>query len=270
MTAAVPKEIARFCRDCFLLARYAPPGTEGRPEGRAWERAVGALLSRPAFARCQQAGTLGLFGAGSASGVEHELDGVGHGAETGIWVEAKAREALGKSDVALFDLKCRDLYIEAIRHDPPRTAAVRWWPVLVSSEPVSDSVRRLCLAQGILLCEPGRLPLPVILRIASNPEADLHLSETLMQEAVRLFEPCCRALQERLEVEDGGRAIRLSIAGYPTPRDFGDALFAQDELSADVLDYMELEAPGELEARAELVSSLLWPRELTAAGVQAV
>lgn len=265
----LPRVIADFCRDCFLLARYAPPVTEGVSDGKAWERAVENLIWRPTFTRRQRAGTFGLFGMGSASGVEHELDGVGHGPEAGVWVEAKARAALGKGDVALFELKCRDLYVEAIRRDPPSTTAARWWPVLVSSEPVSDSVRRLCLATGILLCEPEKLPLPALLRIAANPEADLHLDEPLLQEAVRLFEPGCRSMQERLAVEDRGRSLRLSIASYPSPRDFGDALFAQDELTADLLDHMELEAPGALESRAICLASRLRTRGLMSGSGQA-
>lgn len=255
MTPPLPDEIVRFCRDCFLLARYATPGENGCPDGRAWEQAVSSLLWRPEFTRRQHAGTLGLFGAGSASGIDHELDGAGHGAATGVWIEAKARAVLGKADVALFDFKCRDLYIAAVRGNPGATAAVRWWPVLVSSEPAPDPVRRLCLAEGIVLCEPTRLPLPVVLRIAANPEADLHLTESLLGEAVRLFEPACRSMQERFVADASGRSLALSVGLYPTPSSLSDALFAQDELTADVLDYMELEAPGALEARADLVAS---------------
>lgn len=246
-----PRELAGFCMDCFLLARYAPPGFAGRPDGRAWERAVSSLLWRPGLPRRQHAGTIGLFGAGSASGAGHEIDGAGHGPHAAIWIEAKARELLDKSDIAVFNLKCWDLYTAAIRHEQALTSRGHWWPVLVSSEPASEAVRRLCMALGITLCDPMRVPLPVLLRAAGHPEADLHLPETMLAEAVRLFAWPCRSIQERWPVSDDGRSLLLSLDSYADATTIGDALYIQDELTPDVLDYFDLDAPGLVDRRAE-------------------
>jgi hypothetical protein len=255
--STIPHEFARFCRDCFLLARVARPGENGQPQGRAWEQEVSSLLWRPGFNRRQHAGTLGLFGRGSASGAGHEIDGAGHGPDSGIWVEAKAGASIGNADVALFRFKCDDLYMANVRLDPTRTAAVRWWPVLVSSTPASDNVRRLCMASGIVLCDPAKLPLPTILRQAANPEADLHFSETLLAEAVRLFEPPCRSIQERWLVSEDGRKLEQAVAELPTAKAIADTIFIQDTLTADILDHMDLESPGSLDRiGAELAERL--------------
>ena len=93
------------------------------------------LLWRPGFTRRQHSGALGLFGHGSHSGAQHEIDGAGEGPETGAWIESKARTTLNKSDVAVFQLKCFDFYRAAASEYPEQTAGASWWPLLVSSEP---------------------------------------------------------------------------------------------------------------------------------------
>ena len=50
------------------------------------------------------------------------------GPDIGAWIESKARATLDKSDVAVFHLKCFDLYREAASEYPEQTAKARWWP----------------------------------------------------------------------------------------------------------------------------------------------
>lgn len=257
MTAAIPVELARFCRDCYLLARAGLPGAGEQPPGRAWEREVSSLLCQPGLPRRQHAGGLGLFGNGAASGASHEFDGAGHGPGCGIWIEAKAGAEISKQDVAVFRLKCDDLFLDSVRFDPRGTAAGRWWPVLASSTPAPELVRRLCLAHGIVLCDPGSLPLPTVLRLAAKPEADLHLSETLLGEAVRLFEPACTSMQERWRLNPTGTSLERAIATLPSPKTIGETMFIQDELSRDILEYMEREHPGALHRRGQALSEML-------------
>lgn len=258
--SGIPGALARLCLDCFLLARYAPPGVEGRPDGRAWEQAVGDLLWRPGLPRRQHAGTIGIFGSSSASGAGHEIDGAGHGAAGGVWIEAKARATVTKADVAVFDLKCADLYKAAARHAPHRTRSAAWWPLFVSSEPVREPVRRLCMSLGIVLCDPVRVPLPTLLRAAANPEADMYLSEILLAEAVRLFESICRPMQARWRISESGDTLALALRSEPTAAALGNALYIQDELTADLLDYFDLEAPGQVARRADQVATGLQRR----------
>lgn len=252
---AIPLPVASLVQDAFLLARYAGP--QGfRPDGRAWERAASGLLVRPGLARRQHAGTLGLFGRGSASGAHHELDGAGHGDHAAVWLECKARESLHKADVAVFALKCLDLYRQAAREHPKATASASWWPILVSSQPTNDSVRRSCIAMGVVLCEPEWMLLPMLMRIASKPTADMWIDETSLSEFVRLAEPLVAPLQTRFRIDTNADELRWSLC-EPTAREIGDLLFRQKELTGDVLDIFDHESPGYFEQRGAVLTDRL-------------
>ncbi len=242
------RTIAQMALDAFLLTRHCSP--EHSPVGgRAWERAVSQLLWRPGFTRRQHAGVLGLFGRGSKSGAHHEIDGAGQGSEIGAWIESKARSMLDKSDVAVFDLKCFDFYRAAASEFPEQTANARWWPLLVSSEPTNETVRRVCCDSGVVLCDPQRLPLPALLFAASRPNADDFLSETLLSEFVRLAEAACGPMQQRWCLDIASRTVSLSLDNLDST-EIADLLFLQDELTEDFLDAFEVHAPGWLDRRA--------------------
>jgi hypothetical protein len=242
---SVPRSVARLAQDAFLLARYAAPH-DGPPDGRAWERAASGLLIRPEFPRRQHAGTLGLFGCGSMSGTQHEFDGAGHGAEIGVWLECKARQALDKGEVSAFAFKCLDLYREAAREEPDATASRSWWPILVSSESVDMSVRRSCLGMGVILCEPEFMPLPMLLHIAAKPVADEWIDESALAEFVRLAEPLIRPLQKRYRVDIEAKELRWSLR-EPGAAEIGDLVYRQQELTADLFDLFDHESPGHFE-----------------------
>ena len=242
------RTLAALAMDAFLLARYCSPG-HSPASGRAWERAVSQLLWRPGFTRRQHAGVLGLFGRGSQSGARHEIDGAGQGSEIGAWIESKARTTLNKSDVAVFHLKCFDLYRAAASEYPEQTAQAKWWPLLVSSEPTGEAVRRVCCDLGVVVCDPQRLPLPALLFSASRPNADDYLSETHLSELVRLAEPACAPMQERWRLDADRRVVSMRLDNMDST-EIADLLFLQDELTEDFLDAFELHAPGVLEQRA--------------------
>lgn len=238
--------------DAFLLASNCNPGHS--PEsGRAWEQTVSQLLWRPGFSRRQHAGVTGLFGHGSKSGAPHEIDGVGQGNEVAIWVESKSRSALNKSDIAVFHLKCFDLYREVASEYLQDTSEARWWTLLVSSYPTDESIRRICCDLGVVLCDPLRLPLPALLFAASRPNADDYLPESHLREVVRLAEAACAPMQARWRLDMDGREIRLSLDSLNST-EIQDLLFLQDELTDHFLDAFEMHAPGELDKRASALA----------------
>jgi hypothetical protein len=195
---------------------------------------------------------LGLFGRGSQSGARHEIDGAGQGHEVGAWIESKARTSLGKSDVAVFHLKCFDFYRAAAAEHPEQTARAGWWPLLVSSVPTGDSVRRICCDLGVVLCDPGRLPLPALMFAASRPNADDYLSETHLAELVRLAEVACAAMQQRWHVDPERRTVSISL-DHLDSTEIDDLLFLQDELTEDLLDAFDVNAPDVLGRRASVL-----------------
>ena len=240
--------LAALSVDAFLLARHCNPG-HSPASGRAWERAVSQLLWRPGFTRRQHAGVLGLFGRGSRSGARHEIDGVAQGPEVGAWIESKARMTLDKSDVAVFSVKCFDLYREAASEYPEQTAMARWWPFLVSSEPTDKTIRQMCCDLGVVVCDPRRLPLPALLYTASRPHADEYLSEVHLRELVRIAEAACIPMQRRWRLEPDKREVSMNLDNI-VAAEIEDLLFLQDELTEDFLDVFEVNAPGVLERRA--------------------
>lgn len=256
----IPQPVASLALEAFLLARYAAPHGI-RPGGRAWERAASGLLVRPGFARRQHAGTLGLFGQGSASGAPHELDGAGQGDHAAVWLECKARAALDKADVAVFAFKCLDLYRQAAREHLKATASASWWPILVSSEPTTESVRRSCIAMGVVLCEPEWMPLPMLMRIAGKSTADMWLDEASLSEFVRLAEPLVAPLQTRFRVDTDANELRWSLR-EPTAREIGDLLFYQRELTGDMFDALDHKSPGYFERRGAVLADRLHGAEL--------
>ena len=242
------RAIASFTLDAFLLARRcAPENTQAG--GRIWERSVSQLLVRPGFSRRQHAGVLGLFGRGSRSGARHEIDGVGQGPEIGAWIESKARTTINKSDVAVFHIKCFDLYREVASEFPEQTSEARWWPLLVSSEPTDETIRKMCCDLGVVACDPQRLPLPALLFAASRPNADDYLSEVHLGELVHLAEAACAPMQQRWRLDIDSREVCMSLDNLVSS-DIEDLLFLQDELTEDFLDAFEVHAPGALDQRA--------------------
>jgi hypothetical protein len=49
----------------------------------------------------------------------------------------------------------------------PLASREPWWQLMVSAGPVADPIRRLCVQEGVILCDPVNLPIPVLLQIAS-------------------------------------------------------------------------------------------------------
>jgi hypothetical protein len=246
--------LAEISLDAFLAARYCFGGS-GLPEGRAWERAVATLLHRPGLSRRQQAGLTTLFGIRSLSGCPHELDAAATGWRGCYLIECKAQTSgVDKSEVATFDLKTFDYYAAQL------AAAVRdsWWRILVSAAPVGDSVRTLCFRIGIVLCDPGRFPLPVLLRAAGLPSADDVLAAVKLRELVRLAETASQPMQERWRIV--GDEIHIRPRRW-NKQDAQDLLWLQDELSEDLFDLYDTWAPGRLERRVATLRQQINARE---------
>ena len=249
----VPNVLAELTLDAWLLARVGQDPSETLIDGRVWERAVGDLLRRPGLSLRQGPGMTSLFGFRPASGIRHEIDGGAAGWSGSIIMECKSQSCgVTKADVALFHQKTLDFYCER----PRAVGRERWWRLMVSSSPVSDSLRAFCIQLGLILCDPIRLPLPVIARIAYQPNADMYLGETLLQEAVRMGELAVMPMQNRWAYDPITRDIRFKPQVLRAD-ELGDLLWIQDELGSDILDLYDLYRPGVLERRATMLHGKL-------------
>ena len=170
-----------------------------------------------------------------------------------IILECKSQSCgVTKTDAALSHEKTLDFYCER----PHAVGRERWGRLIVSSSPVSDTVRAFCIQLGLILCDPARLPLPVVVRTACHPSADLYLHETLLQEAVRMGEPALMTMQDRWTYDPITRDIRFKPRVLRAS-EICDLLWLQDELGSDILDLYDLHRPGVLERRAAMLYSKL-------------
>lgn len=249
------KLLAEFSQDSWLLARSARNTRTSPVDGRAWEQAIGDLLRRAPMPNRQRAGLTTLFGVQAASGVAHELDACAAGSGTLIVAECKSQTTgVTKAEAALFHEKMLDFFCAK----PGSYCSGRWWRVLASSTPVSDSVRAFCVHLGLVLVEPARLPLPVLLRVASRPGADMHLREALLQDVVRLAERVVVPLQDKWRYDAEAGEVRCQ-ASTLCSTEIQDLLWLQEELGDDILDLYDLHQPGTLEHRAEELLRTLRP-----------
>jgi hypothetical protein len=250
-TGELADPLTSVCFDAWLLCSHAHPGDDGLPDGRLWERAVANVLTTTGFHHRQGPGQTTLLGSRSSSSVGHELDAVGRmlGPRTGRWdktviLEAKAVTTLPKAEIINFEAKVWDFYLA--RLDAEATAS--WHPILVSAGSVATPLRRLCAQRGVVLIEPSRFPLPVLLWFAARPGADMKLPAALLSECVRLGQRAVATVQERWPVQPDG-----TIAFDPKwwmGTTLPDLDYVHKELSAAVLDLYDTDAPGTLEARA--------------------
>ena len=196
------------------------------------------------MARRQSAGLTTLIDRTSASGCGHEIDASSWGRAACLIVECKARRTgIHKVDLATFDCKVFDYYCGNLG----AAKVERWWKLMASVSPAADGVRRLGLQNGLVICDPSLLPLPVVIRAASRPTADMYLRAPLLQEVVRLGERALMPMQERWQIQNSGALLFSPVIW--NNGDLDDLLWLQAELTGDLLDLYDVHAPGRLERR---------------------
>jgi hypothetical protein len=246
--------LANFALDTWLLARFSPQLGGALLDGTTWQRTIAGLLHLPGFMRRQGPGSLTLFGVTSASGVPHEIDSAADSWRGSFIVECKATAGgISKADAALFHHKVMDFYARKIE----TAAHERWWRFLCGTTPTQWAARATAISLGLLVCDPGRIPLPVLVRAASRPMADMHLPEALLQEIVRLGERALCPQQARWPYHVRSGEISFN-PGYWSDEEIKDLLWLEDELSGRLLDLYEKHRPGSLERRA---TELIWQAE---------
>ncbi|MEY9536886.1 hypothetical protein [Sinorhizobium fredii] len=249
--------LADFTLDVWLLARFSDRLGPAPLDGRTWERAVAGLLHRPGFTRRQGPGTLTLFGSTARSGVAHEIDSAAGGRRGSFIIECKTTgSGISKGDAAIFHYKVMDFYERKIEI----AANEKWWRFLCGAVPTPAPARAAAIGLGLLVCDPARLPLPVLVRAAGRPAADMHLPETLLQEIVRLGERALCCHQDRWPYRPLLREIGFNPHRW-RDSEIQDLLWLEDELSGSLLDLYEKHRPGVLERRA---MNVIWQARKTA------
>jgi hypothetical protein len=153
--------------------------------------------------------------------------------------------------LCLFDRKTFDLYIARRRlgEQGPH------YRIMASTQPFDPAMLKYCYLYGIVAVDPGLIPLPMLVRMASRPMAGSYFQDGILAELVRLAEPACGPLEQRY-VPDGSHNVRFDVRLFPE-RDLADLLWLHQTASADLLDIVDAEAPGFYERRAEDLACVL-------------
>jgi hypothetical protein len=93
------------------------------------------------------------------------------------------------------------------------------------------------------------IPLPVLLRMAGRPTADMFFQDTILSELVRLSEIACGPMESRY-VPEGTQHLRFDM-GKLTKRDLNDLLWLQKTVTDEFLDYVDQKRPEHFENRAD-------------------
>ncbi|MGH3116156.1 MAG: hypothetical protein ACRDQ2_03425 [Gaiellales bacterium] len=236
------RTFASICLDLWLLSQQ--PAGEPVPSGHAYQRSVATALARDGLRCIQQAGLHTLWAVRAASGVSHELDAATRGRGSAFLVEAKTGE-VAKGDLASFEQKVTDFYFARWR----AVAAHAWSPIVATVVPAGEPARRLAFHRAITLCDPVRLPLPVLYHHATHPCSVPRLPSVLCRELARLAPRALQTLQQRYVPEPERGCLRLEPCPY-TCTEIDDLLYLQDELSYEVIDRYDRLRPGQLDQRA--------------------
>ncbi len=102
---------------------------------------------------------------------------------------------------------------------------------------------------AMILCDPLRLPLPVLYHHACHPHSTAQLPYTLCDERRRSVPRALASLQQRYVPNLAAGELQLRPSPY-TPDEIDNLLWLQDELTDEVLDRYYRVAPGALERRA--------------------
>jgi hypothetical protein len=244
--------VSKVIESLYLLARFSRHQLGSVAGGRVWERRIAAALS-PVGATCWQGpGTLTLFGTRGASGLRHELDSAASANNWTLMIEAKCLlDGLSKEQLCCFDRKTFDLFVARRRVGESGLH----FRAVASASPVDAGLHKYGYLYGITVVDPQLIPLPVLLRVAAKPSADVFIDNCLLADLVRLGEGACGPL-ERKYAPDGPRHVRFDLHEFSS-RDLDDLHWLHRTVSERLLEVMDLASPGHYEAKAERLFELL-------------
>jgi hypothetical protein len=172
----LPDNILDVAARAYTVTEVGGLSGYGPERGRNFEKLFYGICDRRGVHLTERAGSRSLAGQRSASGFNHEVDAATRSLESITHWELKhLTSELDKNELLVFNGKGLDfLYGSSALY-----AKVPLRRFLLSGAQVGEECRNYAALWGIMLIEPGRLPLP------------------LMYEAVARGEICCLSFQDR-------------------------------------------------------------------------
>lgn len=233
----LPNNILEIVARAYTVVEVGGVSGYGPERGRNFEQLFYALCKRQGVPLSERAGARSIAGRRSASGFNHEVDAATKALNCITHWELKYLTAkLDKNELLIFNGKGLDF----LYGSNPLFAKIPRLRFLLSGSNVKDESRYFAVQWGIMIIEPGRLPLPLLY------EAAAHGASTCLREAdteaLRYQIPwACRPLQNVIHelaewCSDLGSKTRHSAT---VTRRAKEVIDIQEQIGKDVMDYLD-------------------------------
>jgi hypothetical protein len=213
----------------------------GPEKGRRFEKLFYDVCDRRGVFLSEKAGSRSLGLQKTASGFGHEVDAATRSPEhVTHWELKHLTVELPKNEMLIFNAKGLDfLYGSAAMF--ARIPSSRY---LLSGSNVSDECRFFGILWGIMIIEPGLLPLPLIYEAVARG-ASRCLREFEEEAVINLLPWACRPLQKVVKdlsewSHEKGESGRCGPGSVRTAK---TVMALQEQIGPDVLDYLDEEYP---------------------------
>jgi hypothetical protein len=230
----LPDNILDVAARAYTVAEVGGLSGYGPERGRNFEKLFYGICDRRGVHLTERAGSRSLAGQRSASGFSHEVDGATRSLECITHWELKhLTSELNKNELLVFNGKGLDF----LYGSSPLYARVPLRRFLLSGADVGEDCRLYAALWGIMLIEPGRLPLALLYEAVARGETCCLSQQD--REAVRnQLAWACRPLQHVLRelgqwVASDGGATRCGPSAGKHARSIAAI---QEEIGADVMD----------------------------------
>jgi hypothetical protein len=237
----LPDNILDVAARAYAIVEVGGLSGYGPERGRNFEKLFYGICDRRGVHLTEKAGSRSLAGRRSASGFGHEVDGATRSLECITHWELKHLTGeLNKNELLVFNGKGMDFLYGSI----PLYAQVPLRRFLLSGADVGEECRHYSALWGIVLIEPGRLPLALLYEAVARGETCCLSPQDC--EAVRhQLAWACRPLQHVLrDLAQWGAGEGPSTRCGPSARKHAHSIAAiQDEIGADVIDCLAEHCP---------------------------
>ena len=233
----------------FAVVQVGGVQGTGPERGRNFEQAFYRLCDRSGVLLSERAGGRSVGGQYSGSGLNHEIDAATRGSQFAtVWELKHLTTSPEKNDLLIFNGKGLDFLYGHEGH----AASNPLYSFFVSGTNVTDECRYFAALWGISIIEPDRLPLPLLYSaVATGGAAVLTVPSCMvvqnlvpwgfrsLQNAVSELASWCAAPPKK----NSARALTVSAR---------EVVDAQEQIGANVFDYLDDEFPGWLDDLAEV------------------
>jgi hypothetical protein len=246
----LPDNILDVAALAFAVVEVGGLTGYGPERGRDFEKLFYRVCDRRGVYLTERAGSRSLASQRSASGFGHEVDGATRALECITHWELKhLTSELAKNELLVFNGKGMDF----LYGSDPLYARIPFRRFLLSGSDVGAESRLYSVQWGIMLIEPGRLPLPLLYEAVARGAGRL-LSEHDRAAVRSLVVWACRPLQDALkEINEWTAGSAQTRCGPLANRHAREVIAIQEQIGLDVIDCLAEQYPDWIDVAAKAI-----------------